>query len=134
VSADNVDVVRRLIESFQQGLAEGDLTKYDARLVAPDLEWIPDHNAALGVNAVYRGAAGFGEFMRTWTEGFDEWMLDVDDDRVLAIVRQTARGKASGAPVELHQGVIYELRDGRVIRIRNYLDPAEAIAAAGLSA
>jgi ketosteroid isomerase-like protein len=29
--------------------------------------------------------------------------------------------------------VVYDLKDGRVIRIRNYLDPADAIEAAGVS-
>ena len=35
-------------------------------------------------------------------------------------------------PVELHFAVVYELRDGRVVRLRNYLDPADALEAVGL--
>jgi hypothetical protein len=37
-------------------------------------------------------------------------------------------------PVELHQALVYELEEGgRVIRIRNYFDQADALEAAGLS-
>jgi ketosteroid isomerase-like protein len=46
---------------------------------------------------------------------------------------QHATGKASGATVDLHMGLIYELANGQVIRMRNFLDPAEALEAAGLS-
>jgi ketosteroid isomerase-like protein len=46
---------------------------------------------------------------------------------------QHATGSASGATVELHMALLYELENGRVIRMRNFLDPAEALKAAGLS-
>jgi ketosteroid isomerase-like protein len=38
----------------------------------------------------------------------------------------------SGVPVELRQALLYE-EDGQIVRIRNYLDRAEAFEAAGLS-
>ena len=76
--------------------------------------------------------------MRTWTEDFEDFsielerVIDAGDDRVVGLFRQTATGKGSGAPVELHTGLVYELEDGRIIRMRNFLDPAEALEAAGL--
>jgi ketosteroid isomerase-like protein len=87
----------------------------------------------------YRGREGFAEFMRFWTEDFDhftlrlERLIDVGDDRVVALFHHIAAGKASGVPVELHQGVVYELEGGRVIRCRSYPDHAGALEAAGLS-
>jgi ketosteroid isomerase-like protein len=36
-------------------------------------------------------------------------------------------------PVELRQALLYEMEDGQIVRIRNYLDRAEAFEAAGLS-
>jgi len=76
--------------------------------------------------------------MRTWTEDF-EWSIDLErvidagNDRVVAMFHQHATGSASGATVELHMALLYELENGRVIRMRNFLDPAEALKAAGLS-
>jgi ketosteroid isomerase-like protein len=76
--------------------------------------------------------------MRTWTEDFEGWsielerLIDAGGDRVVALHRHLATGKGSGVPVEMHQGIVYELEDGRVIRMRHYSDPAEALEAAGL--
>jgi hypothetical protein len=64
--------------------------------------------------------------MRIWTEDFEGWsieferLIDAPDNRVVALVHQWATGKGSGVPVELHFGQVYEVEDGRVIRIRNY--------------
>jgi ketosteroid isomerase-like protein len=35
-------------------------------------------------------------------------------------------------PVEVNLGTLFELKDGRVVRMRTYLDPAKALEAAGL--
>jgi hypothetical protein len=35
--------------------------------------------------------------------------------------------------IDLDQGIVYELEGGLIIRMRNYLDPADALEAAGLS-
>jgi ketosteroid isomerase-like protein len=113
--------------------------KFDAELVSPDLEWIPGPNAALGLDDSYQGAEGFTQFMRAWIEDFENWSLDIDElhdlggDCVLALLSQAAIGRASRAPVELQQAAIFELKDRRVIRIRHYLDPADAFKAAGVA-
>jgi ketosteroid isomerase-like protein len=137
MSQENVEIVRRLFEVFREGMERGDFVAgFDAELASDDLEWIALPGVGLGT---YRGREGFIEFMRLWTGEFEHWwieleqVIDAGDDRVVAIYRQTATGKASGVPVELHQGAINELRDGRVIRIRHYPSPAEALEAAGLS-
>ena len=51
---------------------------------------------------------------------------------MVALTRQSGIGKESGVPVELNLGLVYELRDGRIARITNYLTHAEALEAAGL--
>ncbi len=137
MSQENVEIVRRGIEEFRAGLARGDPgAVFDSGVLAPDAEWIPAPNTP-GLNPVYRGREGFVEFLRTWTEDF-EWSIDLErvidagDDRVVAVFHQQATGKASGAPVELQMALLYELESGRVIRMRNFLDPAEALEAAGL--
>jgi ketosteroid isomerase-like protein len=73
-----------------------------------------------------------------WTKDFDwsielERVIDAGGNRVVGMFHQRAIGKASGVPVELHMGLVYELEDGRIIRMRNFLDPAEALETAGLS-
>jgi ketosteroid isomerase-like protein len=138
MSQENVEIVRRGIEAFQASLAQGNPgAVYDSGTLAPDAEWIPDPKAPLGLRPVYRGREGFVEFMRTWTENWDwsidlERVIDAGDDRVIAMFHQHATGKGSGATVEMHMALLYELENGRVIRMRNFIDPADALEAAGL--
>ena len=84
------------------------------------------------------GRDGFAEFLRAWTDEFADWkmwpeeILDASDEQVVAIVSQLATGKGSGATVELRFAVVYTLRAGQVVDRRHYLEPADALEAAGL--
>jgi ketosteroid isomerase-like protein len=137
MSQENVELARRSFELFQQGLSKGDpAAPFDAGVNAPDLEWVMPPNSP-GFHDVYRGRAGFLEFMRTWTEDFEweielEQMVDAGNDKAVGVFRQRAIGKGSGVPVELRMGLLYEFRDGRIARMTNFLDPADAFEAAGL--
>jgi ketosteroid isomerase-like protein len=137
--AENVEIVRGVFDAFGAGLESGEAVgEFDlGRVFAADAEWIPAPE--LQGPAIYRGREGFIEFMRDWTEVFDEWslrlerLIEAGDDRVVALAHQSARGKGSGVPVELHFGMVFELEAGRVVRMRNFLDPQQALEAAGLS-
>ena len=140
MSEENLQVVRRVAEAFQEAAAAGDFRNLDLieeGLVDPDFEWVPASEVPL--EETYEGAKEFAAFMETWTEDFDRWtfeierFIDADNEGVVVIVRQMATGKSSGAPVDLRWGMQCELRDGRVIRMKNFLDPTKALEAAGLS-
>ena len=47
--------------------------------------------------------------------------------------RMEGRGKGSGVPIDMPLGQIFDFRDGKVCRIRSYLDPADALQAVGLA-
>ena len=137
MSQENVELCRRGFEAFADGLARGDPgAVFDTGIFAADLEWLPPRG--FPGPALYRGRDGFVEFMRTWTEDFEgfslrlERLIDAGDERVVGLFHHRATGKASGVPVELHQGLVYELEGGRVIRCRNYTDHAAALEAVGL--
>ena len=138
MSQEHVEIVRRSLEAFQRAL-EGDDpgAAFDTGLLADDWEWVLS-NPFEG-KSVWRGRQEFVEFLRAWTGEFEDFsirfeqLIDAGDDRVVIIYRQRGTGKGSGVPVEWHGGLISELRDGRVTRTRSYLDPAEALEAAGLS-
>jgi ketosteroid isomerase-like protein len=46
---------------------------------------------------------------------------------VLALVVAQAHGQESGVELDHQYGILYELRDGRIVRMRAHLDPADAI-------
>jgi ketosteroid isomerase-like protein len=132
MSEENVEIVRRALEvQFGSGAA------FDLGLLADDFEWILVPEPFEG-RSVWRGREEWGEFVRLWTQDFDDFsfqvvrVIDAGGDRVVALLHQSGIGKESGVPVEWDNGVVFELRDGRVIRATNYLSHAEALEAAGL--
>jgi ketosteroid isomerase-like protein len=151
MSQENVEIVRRGYEEWWAGVERGDPgAGFESEAVADDFEFIaegveyPAAGASIQrdpsgyVRSVWRGPEGYVEWFRDWTREFENWSLQVErlidagDDRVVALTHQTATGKESGAPVEVNIGVVWELEDGRIVRMRNYLTYAEALEAAGL--
>jgi ketosteroid isomerase-like protein len=138
MSEENVEFVRRLFEEFQAGMERGDPSAgLNPEAYADDFEWIVP--TPLDGRSVWRGREGFAEFVRTWTEQFEDWsiqverVIDAGEDRVVVLTRQSGTGHASGVPVELNLGQVWELEEGRITRARNYFTHAEALEAAGLS-
>jgi hypothetical protein len=95
MSRENVDVVAA-------GYREFKATQRPTGFLAPDLVW--DMGTFLGWpdEEEYLGPDGFMEFMTKWREPYEEWdyeveeLVDVDDDRVVAIVRHEVASEALG--------------------------------------
>src|SRR5215211_3373635 len=102
MSQENVEIVRRAYEAFAQGDIEAALA-----MCQPVIQ-VEDHNRSLETPATYHGRDGFLTLFATVNEGFSdvrytpEELTDVGD-RVLAEVRRTGRGRASGAQVDERQ-------------------------------
>jgi ketosteroid isomerase-like protein len=104
------------------------------------VEWPrPAILVSLGGEAkVYRGHEGIREVLRDVYDAFAEIRIEYSqirdlDDRIVAIGRFRARGTESGAEIESAWGAVTEIKNGKAIRIRTYLDPSDALEAAGLS-
>jgi ketosteroid isomerase-like protein len=134
MSQQNVDVVRASWEawnrrdldavfSFWSSQCEFDVTRYPG--------W-PDIEGKLSGKEAVRHF--FSEFLETWEthEGVVDTLVDAGDDRVFAVVRQSLRGRSSGAEVAMHWAQIYTVSNGRIERVDNYSDRSEAREAAGL--
>jgi ketosteroid isomerase-like protein len=137
MSEENVEIVHRAFETFQAGMERGDPgAAYDAGVMAADAEWVTTRE--FEGRTVWRGREEYVEFVRTWTEQLNDWsvrvkrLMDAGSDRVVALMHQSAIGKESGAPVEWDNGLVYELRDGLIIRVTNYVTHADALDAVGL--
>ena len=87
---------------------------------------------------VHHGPDGFLRFAADIEEHFEMFRLETSDFRdgasaVFCEVRMLGRGKGSGVDTENLTYCATEFRDGRIVRIRYFLDRAEALEAAGLS-
>jgi ketosteroid isomerase-like protein len=134
MSQENVEAFKRGLEAGNRGDVETLLEELD-----PEVEW---HNALLallrGEQAVFRGHDGVREMIRDLNEAFDEIHIEISEirdlgDRLVAIGRTRARGKGSGVPTETPLALLTEVKNGKTISIRGYLDPKQALEAAGLS-
>ena len=138
MSEQDAGIVRRAFAEFQKGNDEGNpAAAFDLGFMADDFKWILPAEAP-GLRPVYEGREGWIQFMHDWTDDFVwaievEEVVDVGDGRVIVNTVQRATGKASGVPVDLHMGAVWTVVEGKVVSAENFLDPAEALAAAGLS-
>ena len=76
-------------------------------------------------------------WIKRWLDAWDDAWDEVDEiieagDVVVAAVRVHGRGRRSGMEISQRLFDVFELRDGRILRIREYLDPDQALEAAGL--
>jgi ketosteroid isomerase-like protein len=140
MSRENVEAVRRVFESFQAGLERDDpVAFFDSEDVPDDYEVLMRPGDAIEGRTVWRGREGFMDCYRTWTEEFEassvlvERVIDAGDDRVVALTRLAGVGKRSRAQVEMGLGQVFELNEGRLVRVTYDLSYADALEAAGLS-
>ena len=127
MATGNESLVRRLYERFNVG-------DFPLDLVADDFEL---HDPDLPGGGVFRGPDGLSDYLRQYTEAWEEYRIEIEElqasgDRVLALLRHTARGKGSGVEAELRDAHVWTFRDGLAVRLRTYLDRAEAVRGAGL--
>jgi ketosteroid isomerase-like protein len=131
MSQENMEAFRRAIEAFNGGDIEAALEEID-----PQVEWHPVLQASMAGSAVYRGHEGVREMWADTDQAFD---IDAEypeirdmDDRIVALGYVRAVGKGSGAVTESPLCYVVEFRNAKAVRIRGYLDPDEALEAAGL--
>ncbi len=61
-------------------------------------------------------------------------IVEVDDERAVAVLRETGRGATSGASFSTEFGYVITIRDGKAARIEVYRDPRDAFAAVAQTA
>jgi ketosteroid isomerase-like protein len=136
MSQENVEIVRTLLDGFAHRQHERAFELYD-----PEIEWdasrmvvgLPD---AAGV---YHGHEGVRAYWRNWLSAWSDLDFELQDvvdggDEVVALIRnQRQWGRHSGIVTEVQPyGLVFTIRDGKVVRWRAYPDQGSALEAAGL--
>jgi ketosteroid isomerase-like protein len=129
VPRENLEIVRRGFDAFNQGGVEGILP-----FIHPEFEATTPPNLASEPDT-YRGH----ERIRRWFDSFDEVMEEIRwdahgfrevGDRVVVEFTLRARGKTTGLDFGQEAVMVWWLRDGRAIRVELFETLDEAIAAA----
>ena len=134
MSQENVEAFKRASDALNRRDVEALLEELD-----PEFEWHGDFLTAMGgKGTVYRGHEGIRKWLRDLYKTLSEYQAEYPEirdlgDRTVAIGRIRARGRASGAETESPIGSVLEFKNGKAIRGWTYLDPKDALEAAGLS-
>ena len=135
MSEENVEVVRRMAEAVNRRDPDAFLA-----LCAPDVEWEENTPVYPGLRRRYRGPVE----VRKWFEDaiLEPWAdFQVEDvelaagpnGRVFMSGVLVARGKASAVETRLRIWQVFWVEKQKAVRRQLYMDPAEALEAAGLS-
>jgi ketosteroid isomerase-like protein len=124
--------VRRLLKAFADGGLDAMAEFWD-----PNINWRAAEGAIDDVGEMH-GSAAVRRYVQDWIDMFEDFAVGpeelraVGDDRVVAAQHLTGRAKISGANTELHYAVVYTVRDGKIVRGREYMNREEALEAVGL--
>jgi ketosteroid isomerase-like protein len=130
---DNLALFRRCFDAYNRRDVEALVRDLDPRVA-----WHPALEAMLGGEAtVYRGHDGVRRIFDIVGEAFTDFRAEAFDvrdlgDRIVGTGRLSAVGKGSGVGIESPFGLVFDIAGGQVTKVRTYLDPAEALRAAGV--
>jgi ketosteroid isomerase-like protein len=133
MSEENVKTARDAAEA----LIRGDLDTWFGYL-ADDIDYravegAPDDRGPI------RDKNALRAYLQDWQDTFDDFtiepveLIDAGEDNVIAVIRISGRAKLSGVETDLTYAALYTVREGKIVRGREYWTREEALEAAGLS-
>ncbi len=131
MSERNVEIVRRA----QEAISRRDIEALGV-LMAPDCEIRPLRAAV--ENAVFRGSNAVAQWFAAQDESWENLSAEFETirhggDWVLVLGRIRARGRASGADLDVRAAGVWRFRDGLITGINVYTDRGEGFADLGLA-
>jgi ketosteroid isomerase-like protein len=128
--SENLDLVRSICAAWERGDYGN-----DEEWARPDIEWVFADGPAPA------SGVGFAALAEAWSDWLDAWgalgvgveeYRELDDGRVLALIQQSVRGRASGVEVRTVGASVFNVHDGKVTRLVHYSDRRLALADLGL--
>jgi uncharacterized protein len=132
MSQENMKVVQAVFDAWGRGGPEA-----AAELFDPRIDWRAAEGALDDAGPI-SGLDAMRAYLQDWLDDFDELSLEPDElidagEQVVAVQRMRGRARASGIETEIRFAVVYTVRDGKIVRGREYWERAQALEAVGLS-
>ena len=123
-----------LIESAFEAWNRGDIARF-ADHTAEDVVWVEVSGRPEGPGGERHGRGRLRRSLEELFEAWESYSLELEQvepagDRVLALVRERARGRTSGVEVDSRWGYLITVKDGQIARVEAYRDPEQAVEAA----
>ena len=130
-----MEIVRRMVEAWNEAGWEG---VADHGLLRPDVEYHddekwPEARSAIGASALVERFVEVMDVLGKDATVEVEELLDAGADRVVMVFRFTGEGRASGIQHDHRWGFVCRVKERQIDYVQAYLDPNEALEAAGLS-
>jgi ketosteroid isomerase-like protein len=132
MSLDDVEVLRQLFDAFNSEDIERIVAFAHPELlieIPPEISAEPD---------VYRGQDGMRRYFESFQDAMEEIRFHAErfwdaGQSVVVALRVEAKGRMTAIPVQQRSASVWTVRDGKVIRIRAYPSPTDALEAVGLA-
>jgi ketosteroid isomerase-like protein len=125
----NLEAVSTGVDAFRRGDAEGVLD-----FMCPDVEiFLPVEFPNSGT---YRGHDGYLAWQADWLEAWDDFSIEiagiqpVGERHVVALIRQTGKGRGSGIPVDMRIAYMWEVRGRQAAAFHLYPTEKQAVSVA----
>jgi uncharacterized protein len=128
MSHADVEMLRRAHDDFRQNGEEAIYQYFDPAIDLRAIEEMPG-------NKTHRGHSGVHDWFQLLRDSFGDFTwepLEYADlgEHVLVDTKFIAEGRESGVPVEVTVYNLWTVRQGKVTRVRGYLNRSEALAVA----
>jgi hypothetical protein len=130
-AAQNTQIVKDAYAAFQRGDIAGVLASLD-----DGIEWqgVIGTEGVLPQAGLRKGKAAVGEFFKlvdqtTEFKTFEPREFIAEGDQVAVVGRYAARIKKTGKDIDSGWAMIFTLRNGKVLRFREYVDSAQLVKA-----
>ena len=125
MSQENVDLIRRVYEAWDNNESARDF-------LAEDMEYVnPSYAVEPGIRRGRKSMAVVRDTYEDFTVRVERF-LDAGDE-VVVLAHFTASGRGSGVPLAGEHGYVWTVRDGQAVRFQWFQSHAEALEIAGLS-
>ncbi|HEY7266984.1 MAG TPA: nuclear transport factor 2 family protein [Solirubrobacterales bacterium] len=138
MGSGDMEVLRRMWEDFSGPIEAG----HEERERFRELYWHPEityeEDPRWPGSGTYRGKAAVAEVFEGYVDIFGAGEITVEDlvdagDRLVALIRFRVVSAGGDVPLDHVWGYVCEARNGRLVYLRAYWDPEDALADAGVS-
>ncbi len=131
MSQENVELVERAMSAFNRLDVEAFV-----ELTTDDYEWFPSMSSAVEGES-FRAREGVEAYFRAVSDTWAQSCVTPDEvrdlrDRVVVLGRNSARGRTSGVQVDAFIGMVIDIRNNKIARVRAFVDRDATLKAAGL--
>jgi ketosteroid isomerase-like protein len=123
----NADLIRPIYEEWGRGNWRPSFDVYH-----PNMEWGWSDEFP-GLAGVYEDHEDPNPRLLAWLSGWEHWRAEADEylefgDHVVVLATYHGRGRGSGVEIRQEGAHVYELRDGKVVRLEIFATRTKALA------